>query len=503
MTSSLGHVYLVGAGPGPLDLLTLRARRLLREADVVAYDDLVHPSLLAEARPDCEILAIGYRAGDKTKPPPLHPLVLERAKAGKRVVRLKAGDPLIFARGGEEAQALGQEGIGFTFVPGVTAALAAASSCHLPLTWRGLSAEVRLLTPQASDHSPLRPTLSVYMPKQGIEAYTRKLIAQGWPRDTPAAYVMAAAGRRESCVRATLETLPQIVMGHASSTPGLVLVGEALAQTISNPVVKVHRPLQGLQIVWLKHHPDPSRLGSRLRKDGADVWEWPWIKSRFLPTTFTAWHVATQHRDTFAVCSAAAWDCLWQQLRDLGLDLRCLAGKRLVSLSESATQALRRSGLEPDEMFKGIRALDQFLERSHIGGIPVLVVGLDSEVGRAQDICGKFAWGGDTWTVGQQLRQEYKMPSCHETVLVVPHRKALRLLQSHSESFLASKTWRVFCFGSSLVQDMLVLGWRPDRIHHVSSFTELQLRLEEVVTAASGDVRRIRDSCSGIEVFGP
>jgi uroporphyrin-III C-methyltransferase len=194
-----GRVDLVGAGPGDPGLLTVRARELLGAADVVAYDELVPPALLALAPPGAERLPVGRRCHGRTREPlRLHPDVLDRARAGKRVVRLKAGDPFVFGRGGEEAEELAAAGVPFEVVPGVSAALGAAAAARIPLTHREVSSEVTFATghdliraeaPGRSDGRRLAGsgTLVLYMASRSLGANLARLVDSGRPATTPAA----------------------------------------------------------------------------------------------------------------------------------------------------------------------------------------------------------------------------------------------------------------------------------------------------------------------------
>jgi len=235
---SAGRVALVGAGPGDPMLLTLRAAELLREADVIAYDELVSPSILALAPACAERLAVGRRAGHGDTGYRLHPKVLDRVRAGKFVVRLKAGDPLIFGRGGEEAEELARAGIPFEIVPGITAALGAAAYSGIPLTHREHAGQVIFATGHRGDGGLPLPgmaagrTLVLYMASRNLEANVSAIIAAGWPPSTPAALVQAATTADECTVVATLETLPTCASctDHvATRLPGILIVGEVVA----------------------------------------------------------------------------------------------------------------------------------------------------------------------------------------------------------------------------------------------------------------------------------
>ncbi len=230
MKEGAGLVHFVGAGPGPLDLLTLRAERLIRQADLVAYDELVEPELLALTDSNCERLAIGYRARSKgAKHPILHPRVCEAAKAGALVVRLKSGDPLIFGRAAEEMQRLDAEGIGYHIVPGITAALAAASAGAWPLTQKGKSCSLRLMTWTAGMMSSVQAeTLAIYMPRHGLAELAGQLLSQGWDSSTPAAYIQSALRAEQSITQARLGTLVETVDRVCDSRPGICLIGDTI-----------------------------------------------------------------------------------------------------------------------------------------------------------------------------------------------------------------------------------------------------------------------------------
>ncbi|MGH9481423.1 MAG: uroporphyrinogen-III C-methyltransferase, partial [Terriglobales bacterium] len=201
-------VHLVGAGPGDPELLTVKGKRLLEGADAVLYDALVHPRLLEHAPAGAERCYVGKRAGDHAlTQPEIDAWLVDRARRGLRVVRLKGGDPLIFARGGEEMAALRRAGVAYAIVPGVTSATAAAAAAGVPLTHRGLAAGVRLLAGPALLAAPPPPcgeTLAIFMGLEMIEAIVRALLAQGWPRGIAAAAVERASLPEERVIAAPL-----------------------------------------------------------------------------------------------------------------------------------------------------------------------------------------------------------------------------------------------------------------------------------------------------------
>jgi uroporphyrinogen III methyltransferase/synthase len=236
-----GTVYLVGAGPGDPELITVKARRVLGEADAVIYDHLVDVELLELARPECERIFAGKKGGQPCRPQAdIDALLVRLGLEGKTVVRLKGGDPFIFGRGGEEAAALRAAGVPYEVVPGVTSALAAAAYAGIPLTHRSHSSAVILLTghedpakPDASvrweDYAKLGATLCVYMGVRNLPTITRRLQAGGMPAATPAAVVQDAttAGHRQ--ILATLGTIAAEAARAGVEAPAMLIIGEVAA----------------------------------------------------------------------------------------------------------------------------------------------------------------------------------------------------------------------------------------------------------------------------------
>jgi uroporphyrin-III C-methyltransferase len=237
-----GRVFLVGAGPGDPDLLTMRAHRLLVSADVVAYDELVAPAILALAPPSAELIPVGRRRGTCPEAPAIHPLVLERALEGRDVVRLKGGDPMIFGRGGEEAEQLAALHIPFELVPGVSAALGAASSAGIPLTHRDAASSVAFVTAHKRHDGdagndlaarvPATGTVVFYMGLSTLRDTARSLIAAGRSPSTPVAVVSHATLSTQREVIADLATVADAVEAAALPAPALVIVGEVVDRRV-------------------------------------------------------------------------------------------------------------------------------------------------------------------------------------------------------------------------------------------------------------------------------
>jgi uroporphyrin-III C-methyltransferase len=230
-----GTVYIVGSGPGDLDLLTLRAARLIGEADAIVYDHLIADGVLELARPDAEKIYAGKERSRHSVPQnELNQLLVRLARAGKQVVRLKGGDPFIFGRGGEEIETLVESGIAFEVVPGVTAAAGCAAYAGIPLTHREHAQAVAFATGHLKDGtinldwpSLARPRLTVvfYMGVGGLAEICQQMIAHGLPMDHPAAVVQNGTTRRQRVLTADLATLPAKVAAAGISSPALIIVG--------------------------------------------------------------------------------------------------------------------------------------------------------------------------------------------------------------------------------------------------------------------------------------
>jgi uroporphyrin-III C-methyltransferase/precorrin-2 dehydrogenase/sirohydrochlorin ferrochelatase len=238
-----GMVFLVGAGPGAADLLTLRAQRLLGEADVIVHDRLVGTDVLDMARRDAERIYVGKaRANHCMKQEDINALLVRLARAGRKVVRLKGGDPFVFGRGGEEAEALAAAGVRFEVVPGVTAALACAAQEAIPLTHRDVARTVTLVTGHTKDgrldldFAPLvrsRTTLAVYMGIVSLPQLRAGLLAAGLDPATPAALIESGGTGAHRALHGTLDTLVTRAPAWTRGGPTLVLIGEAVNRGIA------------------------------------------------------------------------------------------------------------------------------------------------------------------------------------------------------------------------------------------------------------------------------
>lgn len=234
-----GTIYLVGAGPGDADLLTLRAARLIEQADLIVHDGLVDPSILATARPGATLVSVAKSRSKHTMPQEaINALLVREAKAGRDVVRLKGGDPFIFGRGGEEAEAAHAAGVPVEVVPGISAANGAAAAAQIALTHREASSIVSFVAGQCKglseqDWSGLAGkgrTLVIYMGLKTAPQIAEKLMGDGLTPDMPVAVIENAARPQMRVLRGVLAALPDIVSRERVTTPALIVIGEVVAR---------------------------------------------------------------------------------------------------------------------------------------------------------------------------------------------------------------------------------------------------------------------------------
>ena len=346
-----GIVHLVGAGPGDPGLLTVRAVELLGSADVVLYDRLIPPEALTHARPGAELIYVG-KQGDGPQVPQddTHRLLLEHARAGRRVVRLKGGDPFVFGRGGEEALVLAQAGVPFEVVPGVTAGVAAPAYAGIPVTHRDAASGVAFVTghddtgrpSSAIDWAALARfpgTLVFYMGVRSLPRIAERLMAEGRPAAEPVAVIERGTLPGQRTLLATLEDVAERAQQDQIRAPAITLVG-AVARLREQLAWLEARPLHGRTVAVTRARAQASALAARLRTLGAAVVEAPAIRIRELATELPP----LKDYDLVCVTSPNGADLLLDRLRDA----RELAGITVAAIGPGTARALRARGVEPD-----------------------------------------------------------------------------------------------------------------------------------------------------------
>jgi uroporphyrinogen III methyltransferase/synthase len=357
--------YLVGAGPGDPALLTARAIELIARADVILHDRLIPAEALAHARPEAEIVDVGkVGGGEQTPQEETTRLLVEHARAGREVVRLKGGDPFVFGRGGEEAQALRAAGCVFEVVPGVTAGVAAAAYAGIPVTHRGLASAVAFVTGHedpgkeetAIDWGALAAfpgTLVFYMGVRQLARIAEQLVAHGRDADEPAAVVERGTLPEQRVVRATLGRLGEV----EARAPAVTVVG---------PVAALHDdlawlapgPLAGVSVAVTRARAQASGLAAKFRALGATVVEAPAIRIEALDVELPR----LSDYDLLVLTSPNGVEELFRHLRDA----RALADPTIAVIGPGTAAALRARGVEADVV--PARAVGEGLVEALAGG---------------------------------------------------------------------------------------------------------------------------------------
>jgi uroporphyrinogen III methyltransferase/synthase len=384
------RVFLVGAGPGSPGLLTVRGAEVLARADLVLYDQLVPTRLLDLAPPAAERVCVRDLPGQHPdKYPHIHQKLIEGAKGGKTVVRLKGGDPLIFGRGGEEAEALRAAGLAYEIVPGVTAALAAGAYLELPLTHRLHASAIALVTGHELPHKPgskldwkalaaFPGTLAIYMGIARLPVIISELLKYGKPPDTPAGIVERVSMGEQRSVFAPLAELEDARRNAGLEAPGLILIGDAVAQRSEHPWFE-SRPLFGQRVLVTRPAHQAEGMVRKLEALGAVVSRMPVVEIRE-PANFTLVDRALgQLRDGewdwLVFTSANGVHALLRRFDALGRDLRDLGRVRLAAIGPKTADALREYRLRADVVPDSAYSSEGLVEalKPHVAGQRVLL----------------------------------------------------------------------------------------------------------------------------------
>lgn len=361
--TSQGRVFLVGAGPGDPGLITVAGLERVREADVIVYDRLVSPRLLDHARPGAEMVFMGKEGGvphwDQAA---INQLLVDKARLGKRVVRLKGGDPYVFGRGGEEGQALRAAGIPFEVVPGVTSAVAVPAYAGIPVTHRGVAASFAVVT---GHEDPAREepavdwerlaiavdTLVLLMGTKTLPEIVEKLVAGGRSPQTPAAIIRWGTTPEQQTVTGTLADIVRRADEAGVTSPAITVVGEVvrLRETLS---WFEERPLFGKRVLITRTREQAGSLARLLAEQGAIPVELPAIE---IEPVADGGAVAAAAGDLAAgayawagFTSANAVELFFDLLAARGLDARAFSGARIFAIGPATAQALSAHGIRPD-----------------------------------------------------------------------------------------------------------------------------------------------------------
>lgn len=364
-------VYLVGAGPGDPGLITVKGREVLQKAQVVVYDQLASPELLKEAPADAEIIYVGKKAGAHALPQEgINQLLVDKARTGLTVVRLKGGDPFVFGRGGEEALALAAANLPFEVVPGVTAAVAVPAYAGIPVTHRGLASLVTFIT---GHEDPTKETSAIpwdvlartqgtlvfLMGVKNLADNCRRLLTGGRPPTTPAAVIEKGTTTEQRTVTGVLENIAAVAREADIKPPAILVVGEAASLREGLKWWET-RPLWGQTVVVTRTREQASALVALLSAAGARCLEVPTLEIG-PPDDFTPLDQALKNLSRYKwviFTSANGVAAFMNRLFSQGQDVRALGGSKLAAIGPATAQALETWGLTADVVPPAFKAED-------------------------------------------------------------------------------------------------------------------------------------------------
>ena len=378
-----GIVYLVGAGPGDPGLITLRGLECLRRADVIVMDRLAPQALLRHARPDATLIDVGKRPDRHLMPQEeINALLVQQGQAGKTVVRLKGGDPFVFGRGGEEAEALAAAGVPFEVVPGVSSTIAAPAYAGIPVTHRGIASSVAIITghedptkaESAIDFSKLACAVDTIVFAMGVgrlRSIADELMAHGRPRSTAVAIISWGTTARQAVVTGSLDSIADEAERAGIKPPAIILVGEVakLRETLR---WFDNRPLFGKRIVVTRAREQASELVELLAAQGAEPIPLPVIRITRAEDLGDLDRAIAQldAYDWIAFTSPNGVDALVQRLLELGKDVRAMGDASLAAIGPATAERLEARGLRvelvPPE-FVSAGLADALIERGMAG----------------------------------------------------------------------------------------------------------------------------------------
>lgn len=382
-----GIVYLIGAGPGDPELLTLKGKKYLALAEVIVYDYLVNPELLKFAREGAAIIYVGKKRGHKEMPQrEINRLITKKALEGKIVARLKGGDPFIFGRGGEEAVELARHGIRFDVIPGVSSPIGATSYAGIPLTHRDYSSSFAVVTGH-EDPKKLKTSLPwealakigtvvFLMGVEKLEQNLKKLIETGKSPDTPVAIITWGTLPNQSTLTGTLGNILKLSKEKKISSPSIIVIGDVV--NLRNKINWFEtKPLFGKTVLVTRARNQAKIFAELLEEEGAQVIEFPTIDVAPLRTS-TRIDKAIENLDLYnwlIFTSVNGVTFFFQRLREMQSDVRDLKGIRIAAIGEKTKNEINKMGIKVDLIPEEFRAegLIKLFEKINVNGSRVLI----------------------------------------------------------------------------------------------------------------------------------
>lgn len=354
-----GIVYLIGAGPGDPDLITLKGMKAINNADVIVYDRLANPILFEDRRKQCKLIYVGKSAKNHTKTQEeINEILYQEAKKGQVVVRLKGGDPYVFGRGGEEGQYLYERNIPFEVVPGITSAIGGLAYGGIPITHRGIATSFHVVTGHLKSEddelnwealAALDGTIVFLMGVSNLKFISKNLIACGKDKDTPVAIINWATTPKQRVVEGTLSTIYEIALNANIQPPSLIVIGDVVSLRESLNFYE-NKPLLGKNIVITRGTTQRKNIINKLRELGANAISLPTIEIKeILENNELDNAIKNIHRYNHIIfTSINGANVFFEKVFDLGYDARKIGHLKISAVGPSTANAIKQYGINPD-----------------------------------------------------------------------------------------------------------------------------------------------------------
>ncbi|NLX61996.1 MAG: uroporphyrinogen-III C-methyltransferase [Tissierellia bacterium] len=354
-----GKVYLVGAGPGDPDLITVKGLECIRKADVIVYDRLVNPALLEERKAKCKLIYVGKSPkGHAKSQEEINEILYQEAKAGNYVVRLKGGDPYVFGRGGEEGEYLYNRNIPFEVVPGITSAIAGLAYAGIPITHRGIARSFHVITGHLKDENEevdwktltaLEGTMVFLMGVSNLKKITENLMAHGKDPNTPVAIINWATTPRQKTIEGSLANIYEKALKENIKSPSLIVIGHVVNLRVSLDFYS-QKPLLGRNIVITTGISQRRDIINKLRALGANAISLPTIEIKEIKPNYELDKtIENIHKYTYIVfTSINGVNVFFKRFFELGHDVRKLANIKFAAIGSSTAEAINKYGLRVD-----------------------------------------------------------------------------------------------------------------------------------------------------------
>lgn len=366
---SQGKVYLIGAGPGDIKLITVKGLECIQKADVIVYDRLANPRLLSYRRPDAELIYVGKSPDRHTlTQDEINRVLVEEGLKGKVVARLKGGDPYVFGRGGEEGEELRKAGIPFEEVPGITSAISVPAYAGIPITHRDFTASFTVIT---GHEEPGKETSNINWPRLAqdpgtlvflmgvgnLEQIVERLVSNGKDAQTPIALIRWGTRPEQRVVTGTLENIVQVVRENGIKNPAIIIIGQVV--TLRDTLRWFEdKPLFGKRIVVTRSREQASVLSEKLEELGAEAWEYPTIKIKE-PTDLAGFDKSVAEAGNYnwiIFTSVNGVSSFFNRMKAQKLDVRSLKDAKICAIGPKTAEALENRGLMVDAMPEVFRA---------------------------------------------------------------------------------------------------------------------------------------------------